>query len=511
MSSPSLYNIEFEQTCISGIIQHPEIYSEIAFLNYKDFGKTNSPIWQIIENTITNKGSPTPVILAEKLKSIGITLDGLENYDYLESLRIRPIDKKGITHVAKELKKLTLVRTTYERAVKLQQEVVKLKDSSAKDILKCIDDNLGNSLITLGAQEADAINLFEQLPDYIEGLGNNPVEDVGFKMPYPSWQKTLGGLRTGLYIIAARPSNGKSTWLIDTARKVIEENPDKKISMLYLDTEMNEKDQMVRMAASMAGCPYYLVETGGWRKSEEWFPKVRRKLDEIRNSKEKRLWFKQTGSMGIEDLCLFVKNWYYKNVGRGGNALIVYDYLKILDSDKGSGKDSKEWELVSTKCQKLKDLIDDLVKGMEDRAVCSLLTAIQMNRFGINTNMKGEDINDSEASFSMGDRVGWLAAFTGILRRKTPDEILRDGKEFGTHSLIPIKYRYQGKDSHGHHDLVRIVEKINGKDIIKYKSNYIFFNIDNFRCEDMGDFRNWAELTGKTKIQLKENKQDGLL
>jgi hypothetical protein len=223
------------------------------------------------------------------------------------------------------------------------------------------------------------------------------------------------------------------------------------------------------------------------------------------------MWFKQTGSMGIDDLCLYVKNWYYRNVGRGKNAIIIYDYLKVLENDKGGNKSSQEWELVSTKCQRLKDLVDDLVKGMEDKVDCPLLTAIQMNRQGINTNMKAEHINDSEASFSMGDRVGWLAAFTAILRRKTPDEILRDGAEFGSHSLIPIKYRYQGKESHGHHDLVRIMEKVNGKDVPKYKSNYMFFDIDNFAVSDMGDFRNMCEITGKTKIKLNDNKESGLL
>jgi replicative DNA helicase len=501
----NLFNIDYECNLIAGIIQHPEIYSEIAFLNYKDFGKTNSPIWQIIENTITNKGSPTPVILAEKLKSIGITLDGLENYDYLESLRIRPIDKKGITHVAKELKKLTLVRTTYERAVKLQQEVVKLKDSPAKDILKCIDDNLGKSLITLDCQGEQAINLYERLPDYIEELGNNPQDFIGYKVPYESWMNSFGPIRPGsMYIVGARPSNSKSALLADMGRKIVDINPDKKISLLYLDTEMTPEDQSARMAASMTGCPYWLVEGGLYRKSPEWMPKMRAAMNEIRNNKKgSNFWFKQVGSMEIDDLCSFVKNWYYTNVGRGGNALLVYDYLKVLGSDKGSNNNSQEWEKIALKCQKMKNLIDELN--------CPLLTAIQLNRQGITSGKSGDDLEMSESSFSMGDRVNWLAAFTAILRKKTPDEILRDGISMGTHSLYPIKKRYIGAGSSGHNDLVKIVEKINGKDIIKYKENYIFLNIDNFTVEDRGDFRNFAQLTGKTKIPLKENKQDGLL
>ena len=147
----NLNNIDYECNLIAGIIQFPELYSELTFLNSKDFGKVNSPVWQILENTIQNKGIPTPVVLAEKMNSIGITLDGIENYDYLESLRIRPIDTKGIIFIAKELKKLTLVRTTYERAVKLQQEVVKLKDIM-KEQQSQIEElkSLVNSIINKG-------------------------------------------------------------------------------------------------------------------------------------------------------------------------------------------------------------------------------------------------------------------------------------------------------------------------------------------------------------------------
>ena len=48
-----------------------------------------------------------------------------------------------------------------------------------------------------------------------------------------------------------------------------------------------------------------------------------------------------------------------------------------------------------------------------------------------------------------------FASFVGIFRRKTNDEIAMDGEDYGTHKLLPIKTRYQGKDAAGHIDLVR--------------------------------------------------------
>ena len=38
-----------------------------------------------------------------------------------------------------------------------------------------------------------------------------------------------------------------------------------------------------------------------------------------------------------------------------------------------------------------------------------------------------------------------------------------------------------------------------------------YFHLDNFKVEERGTFKDWAEAHGKTKIPLKENKQDGLI
>jgi hypothetical protein len=48
--------------------------------------------------------------------------------------------------------------------------------------------------------------------------------------------------------------------------------------------------------------------------------------------------------------------------------------------------------------------------------------------------------------------------------------------------MIPLATRFQGRDSQGHHDLVRIQS---GRSI-KYQPNVISFNIANFNVEERG-------------------------
>ena len=104
-----------------------------------------------------------------------------------------------------------------------------------------------------------------------------------------------------------------------------------------------------------------------------------------------------------------------------------------------------------------------------------ILTACQLNR-------SAENGVDDSSAISQSDRLQWFASFVGNFRRKTVEEIASDGEEFGSHKLIPLSTRFQGKDSAGHHDLVRIKE---GKKV-KYAQNYVSFDIQNFNVEEKG-------------------------
>jgi len=80
-----------------------------------------------------------------------------------------------------------------------------------------------------------------------------------------------------------------------------------------------------------------------------------------------------------------------------------------------------------------------------------------------------------------------LLSFVAIFRRKTVDEIAEDGEDFGTHKLVPLKTRFQGKDAAGHHDLVRRVRP-NGN--VSFQNNFLNFNVRNFNVTEAGSLQN---------------------
>jgi replicative DNA helicase len=493
----TLYNVGYEKNVIAGIIQYPDVFMELSLIESSDFSRINGPIWAIIKNTIENKGEPTPIVLAERLKAIGIKFEGIEPFDYLDSLRILPVDKRAIVGIAKELKKLSLIRNIHTQAGLLQKQVVEMKGAPAKDIFKALNDTIGNSITMLDSTESEAVDLYAGLEAFIEEKGNNPVEEVGYKMPFKLWNEYYGGLRKGgVYITASRSGQGKSTFLSYIGDEVSNVcNPGMNIKTLFLDTEMSAEDQMIRLAAARIGCPFYLIDTGQWRKSEEWCPKVRAGLQKLR-TENRSMWFKQAARMTTDDLINFIKKWFYKNVGKDGHGFVVYDYLKVLTSD-GNGK-TPEWQLVLDKMQKFKDLADEIK--------VPIFTALQVNRAGTTTNKAAGEVVDDESVLSISGRIDWLANFVAILRRNTPDETAA-GIPDATHRLVPLKTRFQGRTSAGHQDLVKIME---GKKT-KYKQNYLEFKLDNFKVEEMGDFRGWAEATGMTRVKKDDSSEKGLL
>ena len=119
------------------------------------------------------------------------------------------------------------------------------------------------------------INIFAEVEDLVEEIGNAPKEDTGLITPYSEFNRMYGGLKNGnIYAIASRPGQGKSTWLNDICFKT-SINPKNKTKTLILDTEMQTVDIQLRMVASLTDVPVWYLETGNWRKNEEMTRKVR--------------------------------------------------------------------------------------------------------------------------------------------------------------------------------------------------------------------------------------------
>ena len=362
---------------------------------------------------------------------------------------------------------------------KLRQEA---ETNGNKDIDEIIADcdAIYNNKISGYVETDQPEKITDGLLDLVEEAGNNPEDENGLQSPYEEFNRLYGGFKCGhIYAICSRPGEGKTTWLADVCFKTAKYN---KVKALYLDTEMTTKEIRFRMAAAISGVPSWYLETGQWRKNENFYQRV--KAAESRLKEDNDFYHMHVSNKSIDQICSLIKRWYYNEVGRGNQCLVVYDYVKL--TGEKVGQNWAEYQAIGEKINRLKEVAEEVNSPM--------LTAMQLNR-----SAEGSNRVDNSSAISLSDRLQWFAAFVGIFRQKDEDELLLDNeydengnltRDFGTHKLIPVKSRFQGRDAMGHADYLRRVFPDGSQ---KNVGNYINFNLQNFGVTEMGSLRHICE------------------
>lgn len=474
-----IYSLQVERHVLSGLLKHQDLFADIdVFLTENDFyNDVHSSIYTVFKNIKYKGENVDKVLLAEKIKNLGISFkDEINIFDYIDNLTFSQITEEATMTACKELIKFRVRRELCQTADNLKEYVTKNAEDSLDEIISKID-GIYNKKISSYSENDIPINIFEGVEDLIEERGNLPKDETGLITPYSEFNRMYGGLKNGnIYAIASRPGQGKSTWLNDICFKTAI-NPKNKTKTLILDTEMQTIDIQLRMVASLSGVPVWYLETGNWRKNEEMTKKVREAWSKV---KKYEYFHYHVGNKNIDQICSIIRRWYLSKVGRGNQAMIAYDYIKL--TGEKVGQNWAEHQAIGDKIDKLKRISEEIQ--------CPVITAMQLNRTGESFNRRGAEVVDDSSVISLSDRLQWFASFVAIFRRKTLDELSLDGQAFGTHKLIPTKTRFQGKDAAGHQDLVRRLDS-SGKEV--WGQNYLNYDVQNFNIEERGSLADVAE------------------
>jgi replicative DNA helicase len=473
---------QIEKATLAGFLKNPKKLLElIHIVADTDYLYPPHPtIFSILKDSVVNNKPVDPVIIAERVKNLGITFKAnLNIYEYLNALSYIKISDKALEDSCRRLKTLSIRREIYDTCGQIRTSMTSAGDVSADQIIT-MADKLYNEKISAYDLTEKPEDLFENIIELIEDRANNPVSDTGLVTPYPSFNKLYGGLRNGqVYAWVSRPKHGKSTILEDIAFRVSMLNPGCK--SLVLDTEMDTIDIKFRMASAITGIPTWWLETGNYKKNKELNAKFEAHKTELRAALNHVQHMKVAGKK-TEDVISLIQRWYYGEVGRGNPAVVVYDYIKLTGESDG---DKKEYQLIGEKVDKLKELHGLL--GIP------LLTACQLNR-------SAEGGTDDSSAIAQSDRLQWFAAQVGIFRRKTLEEKAEDGEEYGTHKYIELATRFQGKDSQGHSSDVKVVGE---KGKVSYKTNFINYKVENFSVTELGTLK---DMVNNKNVEL--NVQD---
>ena len=473
-----IYSLQIEKHVLGGLIKYPHIFPDVDLFLTEDhfYSPVHGTIYLVIRSSLANGEKIDKILIANKIQNLGVSFkDEINIYDYIDNISFTQITESAALKSATELHKIKMRRELKSVLSDAVKHIENNGNSSFDDIIAGVDGCL-NSEVSKWGFEDEPQNLFEDAEASVEEAGNNPQVDFGFVTPFPEFNRMYGGLRPGnIYAGAARPGQGKTTFLNHMAFHTSLIN-EPKPKVLVLDTEMSTTELRFRMVSSLTGVPVWHLETGNWRKNQDYLQKVRDSWDKIRDYE---YFHYHIGNKNVDQIISLIRRWYFKNVKRGEPCIIVYDYIKLTGEKVGNNW--AEHQAIGEKIDKLKKISEEINSV--------LLTAVQLNRSGENFGRNSSSFLDDSSAIALSDRLQWFASFVAIFRRKTIDEIALDGSRFGTHKLVPLKTRFQGKDAAGHQDLIQ--RMVDGR--AAFVNNYLNFSIDNFAVGERGSLRDVVE------------------
>tara|TARA_R110001599_G_scaffold312046_2_gene519581 strand:- start:1421 stop:2146 length:726 start_codon:yes stop_codon:yes gene_type:complete len=190
---------------------------------------------------------------------------------------------------------------------------------------------------------------------------------------------------------------------------------------------MRKEDHQNRMMAMLSDVEINEIETGKFSQSPL---KNQRVIDAAKEIKDIPYYFKSIGGMAFEDQISIMRRWIAKVVGmndkgKANDCVIIYDYLKLMDS-AAIKSDMKEFQVLGFMMTSL--------HNFALRYEVPVLSFIQLNRDGIN--------KETTDTASGSDRIIWLCSNFSIYKNKSDEEIAKDGPENGNRKLVPVISRH---------------------------------------------------------------------
>ena len=169
------------------------------------------------------------------------------------------------------------------------------------------------------------------------------------------------------------------------------------------------------MISQISGVPRDEIEKGMWANHPDTEKKVKNAADKIEKAP---LYYKSVAGLSIEEVIVLIREFIHRFVGLDEKGLakdcvIIYDFLH-LDNIKRISRNVQEYQVLGH--------FLTMLRKIAVQYKVPIVLVIQLNRDGI----------DSDYGVASGtDRVEWFCWSMTILRKKTPEEIVRDDRANG--------------------------------------------------------------------------------
>jgi len=429
-----LSDVPSERAILAGICQYGnQAYFDIADIiqdsTFTD--EINSIVFKCLKSILENDNNAeidiASINSAAHTLGFAYVLSKKEEANYLQALFQFPVNIDNVRKFAGKIRKLEIAKLLHKQLSLAQDNLLDVKgNEDISYILGIAEDTVFNFTSLLNDKEGSPEMLGDNIDAYVQHIIDNPVEQIGISTGFPAYDQAIGGgLRQAtINIIASRPKTGKTQLGGNIGYHVAKTL---NIPVLNMDTEMTKEDHINRTLAMLTEVPINDIETGKFAKKPDLRIKIQNKAKELG---QVPYYHKSIAGKPFEDQLAIMRRWLMTEVGlntdgTANQCLVIYDYLKLMDS-QGVSQDLKEYQLLGFMMTSL--------HNFATRYKIPVLAFMQLNRDGINK--EGTDV----ASGS--DRIIWLCSNFTIFKDKSDEEIANDGVQHGNRKLVPIVSRH---------------------------------------------------------------------
>ena len=342
--------LKVEQAVLGAMLREPESCIDLAVAQFGGREVFYAPQHRVIYATLTELHNETHnadlVSLAQRLKEQG-KLDGVGGEVYLAELDGSISTTVNLESWCKILVKYATLRRMIDvcanslmKCYDADRDISNLVDEIESEIYSVRHDDSGHTVFSIQELVSNEVNSLIRIM-------NNEVE-VGIPTGFAAVDEYTGGLKKGeMFVLAARPSIGKTTLGLNVIRNVAL-HPTKPRAVAFFSLEMTEQQIARRLLCTEA----QISESAFWNHSflDSDLDKLGRVAAKIENAK---IWIDPTGGLSIAELRAKAR----RLVSMHHVELIVIDYLQLMTADERVESRQQEVAKISGGIKKLaKDL-----------------------------------------------------------------------------------------------------------------------------------------------------------
>jgi len=413
-----LFDAAAEKACLAGVYKYgKDCYIDIADIIQQpsSFIVLENQILYSCFSHIFEKLSAVKLDLASiysAAQDLGVDhlLKNNKAKDHIEQVLNFSVEQSNVFGFASKVRKLAIARLINNQLEEAKKTISEITgNESIATIIGLAENPIFDLSKLINSHDEDPCSLGNLVCDYIKKKQENPVEQIGISTGFPLFDTAIGGgLRPGtVNVIGARAKNFKSGFALNVGKHVSMMN----IPVLYMDTELQEYEQLPRLIACESRVSINEIETGQFTRSISKKQSVESAGEKLKNLK---LEHKYIGDISPEEQISTMRRWLYKKVGINfdGSAnpcMIIFDYIKLLDQSplKNLREDQAIGFMVSS------------LHNFSKKYRVPILTFVQLNRDGLS--------RESTDIIAQSDRILWFCSNLSILKRKDIEELAADG------------------------------------------------------------------------------------